>query len=147
MPGKDFDEKLALLQVRHHKSSQFFFLSFLTLSIGKVQIYLYYEKWVEIFLEKVIKWEDINDAIDDLTEKKRRGEERRKEERRGVDKIISCRYIDHVILACKLPSIFFCLLGMRLLFLLMMIYIFADVTLKYFSEHFLKIFSYWNIDF
>ena len=27
--------------------------------------------------------------------------------RRGVDKIIPCRYIDHIILACELPSIFF----------------------------------------
>ena len=36
-----------------------------------------------------------------MTEKKRR-----EEERRGVDKIISCRYIDYVILACKLASIF-----------------------------------------
>ena len=107
MPGKDFDEKLALLQVRHHKSSQFFsFLSFSTLSFFQVQIYFYHENWVEIFLEKVIKWEDKHDAINDMTEKKRRGEERRKEERRGVDKIIPCRYIDHIILACKLPSIF-----------------------------------------
>ena len=36
-----------------------------------------------------------------MTEKKRRGEEKR-----GVDKIIPCRYIEHIILACELPSIF-----------------------------------------